>query len=76
MLTFGRGSAAGSLVAYALDITQVDPLKYGLQFARFLHADATEYPDIHYDVAKAMGDYSGNWGNDVVARSLTGTLFN
>ena len=34
----GRGSAAGSLVAYALDITQVDPLKYGLQFSRFMIA--------------------------------------
>ena len=51
----GRGSAAGSLVAYALDITQVDPLKYGLQFARFLRADATDYPDIDYDVSRANG---------------------
>ena len=50
----GRGSAAGSLVAYALNITQVDPLKYGLQFARFLRADATDYPDIDYDVAEPM----------------------
>ena len=32
----GRGSAAGSLVAYVLKITQVDPIKYGLQFERFL----------------------------------------
>ena len=42
----GRGSAAGSLVAYVLGITQVDPIKYGLLFSRFLRADATDYPDI------------------------------
>ena len=50
----GRGSAAGSLVAYALDITQVDPLKYGLLFSRFLRSDAKDYPDIDYDVAEPM----------------------
>ena len=66
----GRGSAAGSLVAYVLDITQVDPLKYGLQFARFLRADATDYPDIDYDVAEPMELKEllvKKWGNDVVA---------
>ena len=50
----GRGSAAGSLVAYALGITQVDPIKYGLLFSRFLRADATDYPDIDYDVSDPM----------------------
>ena len=50
----GRGSAAGSLVAYVLGITQVDPIKYGLLFSRFLRADATDYPDIDYDVASPM----------------------
>ena len=50
----GRGSAAGSLVAYALNITQVDPLKYGLLFSRFLRSDAKDYPDIDYDVAEPM----------------------
>ena len=50
----GRGSAAGSLVAYALGITQVDPIKYGLLFSRFLRSDATDYPDIDYDVAAPM----------------------
>ena len=66
----GRGSAAGSLVAYVLDITQVDPLKYGLQFARFLRADATDYPDIDYDVAEPMELKEllvDKWGDDVVA---------
>ncbi len=50
----GRGSAAGSLVAYALGITQVDPIKYGLLFARFLRSDATDYPDIDYDISNPM----------------------
>ena len=36
----GRGSAAGSLVSYVLGITQVDPIKYGLLFSRFLRSDA------------------------------------
>ena len=66
----GRGSAAGSLVAYALDITQVDPLKYGLQFSRFLRADAKDYPDIDYDVADSMQLKEmliEEWGEDKVA---------
>tara|TARA_R110000765_G_scaffold35156_3_gene79196 strand:+ start:2274 stop:5693 length:3420 start_codon:yes stop_codon:yes gene_type:complete len=66
----GRGSAAGSLVAYALNITQVDPLKYGLQFSRFMRADATDYPDIDYDVADSMGLKEmliEEWGEDKVA---------
>jgi len=50
----GRGSAAGSLVAYALGITQVDPIKYNLLFSRFLRKDAEDYPDIDYDVSDPM----------------------
>ena len=50
----GRGSAAGSLVAYALGITQVDPIKYNLLFSRFLRKDAKDYPDIDYDVSDPM----------------------
>ena len=50
-----RGSAAGSLVAYALGISQVDPIKYGLLFSRFLRSDATDYPDIDVDFSNAMG---------------------
>ncbi len=45
----GRGSAAGSLVAYALGITQVDPLKWGLLFERFLNPDRISMPDIDID---------------------------
>ena len=37
-----------------LGITQVDPIKYGLLFSRFLRADATDYPDIDYDVSDPM----------------------
>ena len=50
----GRGSAAGSLVAYVLGITGIDPIKYGLLFSRFLRRDATDYPDIDYDVSDPM----------------------
>ena len=50
----GRASAAGSLVAYVLNITQVDPIKYGLQFERFLTKGGSGYPDIDYDVSDPM----------------------
>jgi DNA polymerase-3 subunit alpha len=66
----GRGSAAGSLVAYALNITQIDPIKYDLLFSRFLRADATDYPDIDYDVADPMALKEAlieEWGEDTVA---------
>jgi len=65
----GRGSAAGSLVAYALGITQVDPIRYDLLFSRFLRADATDYPDIDYDVSEPMAlkeKLIEEWGNNVV----------
>ena len=45
----GRGSAAGSIVAYALGITDIDPLKYDLLFERFLNPDRNEMPDIDID---------------------------
>ncbi|MFO8088692.1 MAG: DNA polymerase III subunit alpha [Desulfatiglandaceae bacterium] len=45
----GRGSAAGSLVAYSLRITNIDPLKYGLLFERFLNPDRISMPDIDID---------------------------
>ena len=45
----GRGSAAGSLVSYLLNITQIDPLKYGLQFERFLNPFRKSMPDIDID---------------------------
>lgn len=45
----GRGSAAGSIVAYALGITELDPIKYDLLFERFLNPERTEMPDIDMD---------------------------
>jgi len=51
----GRGSGAGSLLSYLLGITQVDPIKYKLQFSRFIRkADNSGYPDIDYDCADPM----------------------
>ena len=46
----GRGSAAGSIVAYALKITEIDPLKYDLLFERFLNPDRISMPDIDIDI--------------------------
>ena len=65
----GRGSAAGSLVAYVLGITQVNPIKYGLLFSRFLRKDATDYPDIDYDVSDPMAlkeELAEKWGSTTV----------
>ena len=74
----GRGSAAGSLVAYALGITQVDPLKYGLQFERFLTKGGSGYPDIDFDTAEPMKlkeELVEEWGeNTVVPISNWNTL--
>lgn len=46
----GRGSAGGSLVAYLMDITELDPIKYGLLFERFLTEDRADWPDVDTDV--------------------------
>jgi len=65
----GRGSAAGSLVAYVLNITGIDPIEYGLLFSRFLRRDAVDYPDIDYDVADPMvlkEILIEKWGKDTV----------
>ena len=65
----GRGSAAGSLVAYSLGITQVDPIRYGLLFSRFLRSDAEDYPDIDYDVSNPMAlkeTLIEQWGSNIV----------
>src|SRR3990167_1137847 len=52
----GRGSAAGSLVAYVLRITELDPIKYGLLFERFLNPDRVSMPDIDIDFCKERRD--------------------
>ena len=74
----GRGSACGSLVAYVLNITQIDPIKYDLPFERFLRSDATDYPDIDTDVSAPMAlkeKLIEEWGaNSVVPISNWNTL--
>lgn len=65
----GRGSAAGALVSYVLDITQIDPIKYDLQFERFLTSGGSGYPDIDYDVSEPMllkERLIEEWGDDTV----------
>ena len=52
----GRGSAAGSILAYALRITELDPLKYGLLFERFLNPDRISMPDIDTDIQDTRRD--------------------
>jgi DNA polymerase-3 subunit alpha len=76
----GRGSAAGSLVAYSLRITDVDPLQYDLLFERFLNPDRISMPDIDIDFCmRRRGEvihYVGEkYGRDRVAQIITfGTL--
>ena len=52
----GRGSAAGSIISYALNITDLDPLKYGLLFERFLNPDRISMPDIDIDIQDTRRD--------------------
>lgn len=52
----GRGSSVGSIVAYCLGITEVDPIRYGLVFERFLNPGRKSYPDIDIDVADDKRD--------------------
>src|SRR5207244_9712939 len=59
--TLGRGSAAGSLVAYMLGITQVDPVRCGLLFERFIHSDRRDMPDIDLDIASDRRDELIGW---------------
>src|SRR5690606_30454133 len=76
----GRGSAAGSVVTYALDITGLDPLKYELFFERFLNPSRISMPDIDIDFADDRRDevidyVVQKYGDDRVAQIVTfGTL--
>jgi len=76
----GRGSAAGSAVAFCLKITDIDPIKYGLLFERFLNLDRISMPDIDIDFdedgREAVLQYVVNkYGHDKVAHSITfGTM--
>jgi len=76
----GRGSAAGSIIAYLTNITNVDPLKYGLYFERFLNPDRISPPDIDTDFTDARRDEVINYvaekyGRNHVAQIITfGTM--
>src|SRR5213075_1736330 len=76
----GRGSAAGSLVAYCLEITDIDPIKYDLLFERFLNPGRKSMPDMDIDFAVAGRDRVINYvaekyGRDRVAQIITfGTM--
>ena len=76
----GRGSAAGSLVSYALEITDIDPLQYGLLFERFLNPERISMPDIDIDFhTRRRGEViqyvTEKYGREQVAQIITfGTL--
>ena len=76
----GRGSAAGSIVAYLLKITNVDPIKYKLLFERFLNPERISMPDIDLDFADTRRDevieyVAEKYGRDHVAQIITfGTM--
>jgi len=72
----GRGSAAGSLAAYCLEITDLDPMRYGLLFERFLNPARKDLPDMDIDFAVAGRDRVINYvaekyGRDRVAQIIT-----
>ena len=76
----GRGSAAGSLVSYAMEITDIDPLQYGLLFERFLNPERISMPDIDIDFyTRRRGEViqyvTEKYGREQVAQIITfGTL--
>lgn len=76
----GRGSAAGSIVSYLLAITNIDPLKYGLLFERFLNPERVTMPDIDIDFCyvkrgKIIEYVAERYGSDRVAQIITfGTM--
>jgi DNA polymerase-3 subunit alpha len=76
----GRGSAAGSLVAYCLDITDVDPLQYDLLFERFLNPERVSMPDIDIDFCvrgrgEVINHVADLYGRDSVCQIITfGTM--
>lgn len=76
----GRGSAAGSLVSFALGITDIDPLQYGLLFERFLNPERVSMPDIDIDFCmrrrgEVINYVSDKYGREKVAQIITfGTL--
>ncbi len=76
----GRGSAAGSLAAYSLEITDIDPIRYGLLFERFLNPARKDMPDMDIDFAvegreRVINYVAEKYGRDHVAQIITfGTM--
>jgi DNA polymerase-3 subunit alpha len=76
----GRGSAAGSLVAYCLGVTEIDPIRYNLLFERFLNPERISMPDIDVDFCKdrrgeVITYVANQYGHDHVAQIITfGTM--
>ena len=72
----GRGSAAGSLVSYAMQITDIDPLQYGLLFERFLNPERISMPDIDIDFCmnrrgEVIQYVTEKYGREQVAQIIT-----
>lgn len=72
----GRGSGAGSIIAYLLDITRIDPMKYGLVFERFLNPDRISMPDIDIDFcaqgrSKVIDYIVQRYGRESVTQIIT-----
>ena len=76
----GRGSGAGSILAYAIEITDIDPMKYGLLFERFLNPERISMPDFDVDFSdvdrqKVIDYVSRKYGHDHVSQIITfGTM--
>ncbi len=76
----GRGSGAGSILAYAIEITDIDPMKYGLLFERFLNPERISMPDFDVDFSdvdrqKVIDYVSEKYGHDHVSQIITfGTM--
>ncbi len=72
----GRGSAAGSLVSYAMQITDIDPLQYGLLFERFLNPERVSFPDVDVDFCmnrrgEVIHYVTEKYGREQVAQIIT-----
>src|ERR1041385_7052018 len=72
----GRGSAAGSLVSYAMEITDIDPLQYGLLFERFLNPERISFPDVDVDFCmnrrgEVIQYVTQKYGREQVAQIIT-----
>ena len=70
----GRGSAAGALISYLLNITEIDPLKYGLQFERFLNPNRSTMPDIDVDFMDTRRDEVVQYMRDKYGSNRVGNI--